>query len=455
MATSGYGFAIPQPFWTEQNPQIWIDGLKDCLNQINEPAPDAIGLTGQMHGAVCLDKSDKVLRPAILWNDQRTIEQCKFIENSIGEKRYRSITCNPALTGFQIPKILWIRENEPRIFDQIHSILLPKDYVRFVLTGEKATDTSDASGTGVFDVPNRRWSNEIIEALDLRINWFPDCFESSLQTGKTRAFLPEEKINLKPGIPVVVGAGDQAAGAVGIAVVKPGLIGMSLGTSGVVFSCLDKPNYLYSGETHTFCHANGGWHAMTVMLNCGGAINWLKSMLFPELSFEEIDGIASSAPPGSNNLTFLPYLSGERSPINDPFARGVWAGLDLSHGRPELFRSLLEGVSCGLFDGFNSLKSQGATCSIIRITSGGAKSDFWVQMIADLFQVPCELLQVDEGPAFGAALIAASHVEKISLEQVSSMVKIKKTVEGSGADYDKVFKRYQDLYQALIPWVHS
>ncbi|MBC8065854.1 MAG: xylulokinase [Chlorobia bacterium] len=400
-ASSEYPLSVPRPMWSEQNPEDWWQGVQACLKEIGEPNPDAIGLTGQMHGAVFLDAADAVIRPAILWNDQRTAEECAQIDAVVGAELVRAITCNPPLTGFQLPKLLWLRNHEPENFAKVRSLLLPKDYIRFKLSGVKATEVSDASGTGAFDVPNRRWSSELMEAIEISPSVFPESFESDVVSGRTQA-----SDYLSEGIPIVGGGGDQAAGAVGTGAVEPGVVSVSLGTSGVVFTAIDRPQFDPGGSVHTFCHANRSWHAMGVMLACGGALRWYRDSFGNGRTYDQLAAMASEVDPGSEGLTFLPYLTGERTPHNDPNSRASWSGATLAHGPSHFARSVFEGMSFGLLDGFSALKALGATCDEVRVTSGGAKSKFWVQMIADVFQTPCVTLESDEGPAFGAAILA-------------------------------------------------
>lgn len=442
-ASAEYPLSVPQPLWSEQNPEDWWTGVQACLEEIDEPNVDAIGLSGQMHGAVFLDANDDVIRPAILWNDQRTAAECKEIDDIVGKDRVRAITCNPPLTGFQLPKLLWLRNHEPENFAKVRSLLLPKDYIRFKLSGVKAGEVSDAAGTGTFDVPNRRWSQEMIGALELNDSIFPEVFESHVVSAKT-----------KDGVPIVGGGGDQAAGAVGTGAVEPGVISVSLGTSGVVFTAIDAANYDPAGAVHTFCHANGGWHAMGVMLSCGGALRWYRDTFGAGRSYDEISQAASKVGVGCEGLTFLPYLTGERSPHNDPMARASWSGATLAHGSGHFARSVFEGMSFGLLDGFNALKVLGASSSEVRVTSGGAKSEFWLQMLADIFQVPCQTLASDEGPAMGAAILAGvgAGIWPDVVTACRATVHAKKRIEPSGADYSVAQKKYTELYRCLREW---
>ena len=449
-ASAEYPLSVPQPLWSEQNPEDWWLGVQKCLAEIGEPNPDAIGVTGQMHGAVFLDSQDEVIRPAILWNDQRTVAECQEIDDRVGVTRVRQITCNPPLTGFQAPKLLWLRNHEADAFGRVRSLLLPKDYIRFKLTGSKATEVSDASGTALFDVPSRKWSEEILGKLDIDGAILPECFESSEVTGYTNG-----TGGLSKGIPVVGGGGDQAAGAVGTGAVKPGIVSVSLGTSGVVFTALNHAEYDERGAAHTFCHANRAWHAMGVMLSCGGALRWYRDTLAAGVSYDVLSAEADTVPVGADGLTFLPYLSGERTPHNDSYARASLSGLTLGHTRAHVSRAIFEGISFGLLDGFRLLEGLGATGKEIRVTSGGAKSRFWVQMLADMFGAPCTTLESDEGPAFGAAILAG--VGKGIWTDVATAceatVRTKTIVSPNSTDYSAPYQRYRELYPAIRNWI--
>lgn len=442
-ASAEYPLSTPKPLWSEQNPDDWWAGVQSCLAEIGDEAIDAIGLTGQMHGAVFLDKDDEIIRPAILWNDQRTIEECQEIDATVGVDRVRRITCNPPLTGFQLPKLLWLRNNELSNYQRLLSILLPKDYIRLKLTGEKATEVSDASGTGAFNVAERRWAVEMLGELEIDPGLLPAVSESAVVTSKT--------FN---GVPVVGGGGDQAAGAVGTGAIAKGIVSVSLGTSGVVFSALDEPTSDPEGAAHTFCHANGKWHTMGVMLSCAGALRWFRDAFWPSATYEEIAAGAAQSEPGAGGLTFLPYLSGERCPHNDPLARGCFAGLTLTHSRAEVARSIFEGVSFGLLDCMNLLRKLGATGDQIRVTGGGARSRFWVQMLADLFKAPCVTLEADEGPAYGAALLAGVGIDVWAdiNEACANVIKPKQEFVPGSVDYAESYARYVDLYPAVRPW---
>jgi xylulokinase len=441
-SSAEYPISTPRPLWSEQNPEDWWRGVQMCLQEIGEE-PDAIGVTGQMHGAVFLDERDDVIRPAILWNDQRTVEECREIDATVGHEQVMQITCNPPLTGFQAPKLLWLRNHELSHYQRVRSLLLPKDYIRFKLTGQKVTEVSDASGTGIFDVPHRDWSDAMLAMLEIDPGILPACVESMQVTSHTHG-----------GVPVVGGGGDQAAAAVGTGAVAPGIISVSLGTSGVVFTSLQEPYYEERGAAHTFCHANGKWHAMGVMLSCGGALRWFRDTFHRGASYDAISNLAEDAPPGCEGLSFVPYLTGERCPHNDPLARSAFAGLTLSHTGGHMARAVFEGMSFGLLDCMNLLRELGATAEEIRVTSGGAKSRFWLQMLADMFGKPCVTLESDEGPAFGAAILAGVGIGVWpSVEQAcSTVVRVRERVEPSGTDYSGAYDRYRSLYASLRDW---
>lgn len=441
-----YPVSVPQPLWSEQNPADWVRGVQDCLRQIGEPRPDAIGLTGQMHGAVFLDDRNEVIRPAILWNDQRTAAECEEIDRRAGAERVRSITRNPPLTGFQAPKVMWLRNHEPQSFALLRKVLLPKDYLRLVLSGEMATEVSDASGTGLFDVPARTWSNELVSALELNPDFFPRSAESFEITGKTLG-----GPNLAEGIPIAGGGGDQAAGAVGTGAVVPGVVSMSLGTSGVAFTSLEAPGYDPDGKAHTFCHANGAWHAMGVMLSCGGALRWYRDTFGRGQSYNELAAMAAQTPPGADGLSFLPYLAGERCPHNDPLARAAFVGATLAHGPGHFARAVFEGATFGLADALGVLQSLGAKPEELRVTGGGAKGRFWVQMLADVTGIRCVLLASDEGPAFGAALLGGVGIGLWPDTAAACRETICTTerIEPSGADYSTAYDRFRRLYPRL------
>jgi xylulokinase len=445
-----YPLMTPHAGWAEQDPERWWSAAESVLDRLVRTyggQPDAIGLTGQMHGAVFLDEHDQVIRPAILWNDQRTTRECALIDEVVGRDRVRAITWNPPLTGFQLPKLLWLRANEPDAFARVRRVLLPKDYLRFRLTGTYASDVSDASGTGAFDVAARQWSGALLSALDIDAGLFPSVVESACSAGATAS-----------GIPVAGGGGDQAAAGVGTGAVRDGIVSVSLGTSGVVFTSLDQLPAAPTEQAHTFCHANGRWHAMTVMLSCGGAVRWLRDTLYPGVSYNDITAEAATVAPGAEGVTFLPYLTGERSPHNDPGATGSFSGLTVRHTRAHLARAVFEGVTYGLLDGLDVLRGMGVRPTELRVTGGGAESLFWRQLLADVTGLPCVTLVCDDGPAYGAALLAGVTAETWPDVGAAcdAVIRQRETIDprndSSVQAYADAREQYRTLYTHLRPW---
>ncbi|MDO9464261.1 MAG: xylulokinase [bacterium] len=454
-----YPLSHPKPGWAEQDPSDWwmatIESIRSVLNKTNINKKDikAVGLTGQMHGAVFLDSNNDVLRPAILWCDQRTSSECDDINRIIGKENLIALTSNPALTGFTAPKILWVRKNELHIYEKTKKILLPKDYIRFRLTGEFASDVSDASGTLLFDVKNRKWSDEVLEKLNIDRNLLPEVYESTEITG-TLTKDASELIGLSTETVVIAGAGDQAAGAVGNGIVEPGIISSTIGTSGVVFAYTDQVKTDPSGRVHTFCHAvPGKWHVMGVMLAAGGSFKWLKEMLGSG-SYQLMTEQASKAPTGSEGLIFLPYLMGERTPHADPDAKAVFFGISPRHTRAHIIRSVMEGVSFALRDSLEIIKGLNIPVSEIRASGGGAKSKLWKQIQADVNKEPIYTINVDEGPAFGAALLAMvgaeiySSVPEACRHTIKTIDKIEPVTKNAKI-YDEYYKLYKRLYSSL------
>ena len=440
-----YELSTPHPGWAEQDPEDWWRAAERALAALGgEPA--AIGLSGQMHGLVALDDRDRVLRPAILWNDQRTEAECVEIEERVGLARLIQLTGNRALTGFTAPKLLWLRRHEPTTYAQVAHVLLPKDYVRLRLTGEHAIDVADASGTLLFDVARRRWSQEMLEALQLDPAWLPRALESPEVSGETVA-----------GIPVAAGAGDQAAAALGVGVDRPGPVSVVLGTSGVVFAALPAFAADPQARVHAFCHAvPGGWHAMGVMLSAGGSLRWLRDVLGPRGGYDELTAAAEEWPAGTEGLTFLPYLSGERTPHADPHARAAYAGLTLRHHRGALVRAVLEGVAYGLRDSLELLRELGVDPRDGRVSGGGARSDLWLRILASVLRLPIRRTAADEGSAFGAALLGgvAAGVFRDVHEAVATCVRLLEPVDPDPQwvdAYEHGYRRFQLLYPALRP----
>jgi xylulokinase len=445
-AEQDYPLSIPQPGWAEQDPEDWWRAAEAALAEVGAAEADGIGLTGQMHGLVVLDENEKVLRPAILWNDQRSAAECADIEARVGLRELVRLTGNRALPGFTAPKLLWLRRHEPESYERIAQVLLPKDYVRLRLTGERATDVTDASGTLLLEVAGRRWSEELLEALELPPAWLPALFESPAVTGRTG-----------DGTPVAAGAGDQAAGALGVGVDRPGPLSIVLGTSGVVFAALPGFAADPEGRVHAFCHAvPGGWHAMGVMLSAAGSLAWFRNAAAPEVPYEQLVDEAESWLPGVEGLTFLPYLAGERTPHVDPDARAAFVGLELRHDRGALVRAVLEGVAFGLRDCLELLRSVGVTAEAARVSGGGARSDLWLRILASVLGMPLERTAAEEGAAFGAALLGgvAGGVFADVHEAVSATVRVAHRIEPVAEwaeDYVAAYDRFRSLYPALRP----
>lgn len=463
---ASYGYDTPAAGWTEQDPQLWWDATVAAVEQVlteSDVAPsdvEAVGLTGQMHGSVFLDDRGDVVRPAILWNDQRTEAECDEIRRRVGGERLIEITGNDALTGFTAPKLLWVRRNEPDKWVRVSRVLLPKDYLRYRLTGELAVDVAGGSGTILFDLGARTWSPEILDALELDSSLFPSTFEGPEVTG-TISRAAAEATGLRHGTPVVAGGGDQSANAVGVGAVSPGVVALSLGTSGVVFAATDAPQIDREGRVHAFCHAvPERWHMMGVMLSAAGSLRWLRDALAPDTSFEDLVGAAAEIPAGSDDLLFLPYLTGERTPHSDPRARGAFVGLTVRHDLRHLTRSVLEGVAFGLRDGLDLMIKAGLPAPTqIRASGGGIRSPLWRQILADVLDAEIAIVQTEEGAAYGAGLLAAVGAKWFS--SVDDACAATVTAETSAAPselratYSEAHARYRTLYPALAPTFHS
>jgi xylulokinase len=444
-AEETYELSTPRPGWAEQDPEDWWRAAERALAGLGG-RPTAIGLSGQMHGLVVLDDLDRVLRPAILWNDQRTGAECVQIEERVGLARLIQLTGNRALTGFTAPKLLWLRRNEPATYARIAHVLLPKDYVRLRLTGEHAIDVADASGTLLFDVAGRRWSREMLEALELDPAWLPRTLESPEISGTTAA-----------DIPVAAGAGDQAAAALGVGVDRPGPVSVVLGTSGVVFAALPAFAADQQARVHAFCHAvPGGWHAMGVMLSAGGSLRWFRDTFASGRGYQELIAAAEEWPPGAEGLTFLPYLTGERTPHADPQARAAFAGVTVRHDLGAFVRAVLEGVAYGLRDSLELLRELGVDPQTGHVSGGGARSEHWLRILASVLGLPIRRTATDEGSAYGAALLGgvAAGVFRDVHEAVASCVRLVDAVEPDpewSAAYQRGYRRFQLLYPALRP----
>jgi len=470
-AMAEYPLSNPKPGWSEQSPADWwqavVDSVRKVLRQAKLKPADigGIGLSGQMHGSVFLDRKHQVIRPALLWNDQRTVAECAEIESQAGGRaELIRMVANPALTGFTAPKILWLRNQEKRNFDRTVQVLLPKDYVRFCLTGEFATEVSDASGTLLLDVVHRCWSTELLQKLDLSSSLLPKVYESEDVTGVLTESAAKQ-LGLRAGIPVVGGGGDQAASAIGNGIVGRGVVSATMGTSGVVFAHSDEVQVDPEGRLHTFCHAvRGKWHVMGCVLSAGGSLQWFRNQLCQDAvqrakkqridPYELITGQAATAPAGSEGLFFLPYLTGERTPHADPHARGSWIGLSLRHSKSHLARAVMEGATYAMRDSLEIAKGMNIPVQEIRLSGGGARSAFWRQMQADIYGQQVVTINASEGPAYGVALLAAAgtgaykSVEEACRATISVVTRTKPKAAALKT-YNAAFPVYQQLYRSL------
>lgn len=473
-ASIEYPVYTPKPGWSEQEPEDWwkatIQGIAAACRKakVKPAAITGIGLSGQMHGSVFVDKAGKSLRRALLWNDQRTAAECAEIEQRAGGRsRLISMVSNVALTGFTAPKILWVRKNDPRTYGKTFKVLLPKDYIRLKLTGEYASEVSDAAGTLLLDIRSRNWHLDLLEKLEIARDLMPPVYESPEVSGKVSA-AAAKLIGLTPGTPVVGGAGDQPAGAVGNGIVTAGIVSATMGTSGVVFAHSDNPVSNEEGNLQSFCHAvPGKWCVFGCMLSAGGSFQWLRNTLFAQ----EIDRLrrakkdpgqiypamieeAAEAPAGSEGLMFLPYLTGERCPYPDPQARGAWVGLTVRHGRSHLMRAVLEGITFGMRDQIEIMRSRGVEISQVRASGGGAASRFWRQMQADMYKANVVTINTREGGALGVALLAAVGTGEYANvpEACKAAIRVTETLKPKKATaslYDRLYPTYQELYQSL------
>ncbi|MCD6495443.1 xylulokinase [Candidatus Bipolaricaulota bacterium] len=464
-ASTPLSLSTPLPGWSEQDPSDWweatITSLRALLNRANI-TPEKIvslGLTGQMHGAVSLDAKGDIIRPAILWNDARTATQCAEINDLVGADHLREITGNPALVGFQAPKILWLKEHEPENYAKVRHILLPKDYIRYRLSGELATDTSDAAGTLLLDLAKRAWSDEILSTLGIPRDWLPDIFEGPEVAGHVTSGAAQIT-GLAAGTPIVAGAGDNAAAAIGCGVVSEGTGLLSLGTSGVIFAPTDTLRIDPTGALHAFCHAvPEAYHLMGVILSAGGSLRWARDILSNVQSDTGDYGAfiepAKRVAPGSEGLFFLPYLAGERTPHMDPAARGAWIGLSLAHRREHLVRAVLEGVAFALRDAWERMKMLGIAPPTLRIVGGGTKSAVWREIIAAVLDIPLQRLAIDKGAAFGAAILAGvgagvyADVEESVARTVKLDDDLERPIPSLVEQYEGIYRKYASLYPAL------
>ena len=466
-ATPEYSFQTPKPLWAETDPEVWWDAtckaIRSLLGEVKASEIAAVGLTGQMHGMVALDSKGKVLRPCIMWNDQRSYRECDEITRMVGESEILRITGNPVLAGFTAPKVLWVKNNEPEVYSKIDKIVLPKDYVRYKLSSEFFTDVSDASGTSLLDVGNRKWSSEMLDSLGWSSQWMPEVTESTEATAKVSEGA-SSLTGLAAGTPIIAGGGDQAAQAVGCGIVKEGMVSATLGTSGVVFAQSDEYRVEPEGKLHAFCHAvPGKWHLMGVMLSAAGSFQWYKNQLGSEEqklednggpnAYDSLTSSAETVPPGSEGLIFLPYLSGERTPHPDPHARGCFIGLSVRHEKRHLTRSVLEGVSFGLNDSLELMRDLGVNPKKIVLSGGGARSTLWKQMLADVFSSRCTMVNALEGAAYGAAILSAvgSGAFASVEDACDQWIRQTEVVEPSSESpsYEKFYSVYRSLYPCL------
>lgn len=465
-STAEYPLYQPEIGWAEQDPQDWWKAVCITINQvikdsnINPESISGIGLSGQMHGLVMLDGDGNVLRKSIIWCDQRTAKECVEITEKVGEKRLIDITANPALTGFTASKILWVRNNEPETYGKCRKILLPKDYIRYMLTGEFATEVSDASGMQLLDIKNRCWSKEVLNALDIPIEYLGDVHESIVVSGKVHK-KAAEVTGLKENTPVVGGAGDQAAGAIGNGIIKSGQISSTIGTSGVVFAHLDEPIIDEKGRVHTFCHAvPGAWHMMGVTQGAGLSLKWFRdNFCTNEIEVAKGMGIdpyvlmtkeAEKVPAGSRGVIYLPYLMGERTPHLNPKAKGVFFGLSAVHTKNEMLRAVIEGVSYSLLDCMEIIKDTGMNPTNVMVSGGGGKSELWRQILADMFNCKVSTNKSSEGPALGVALLAGvgTGVYK-DIDEACSIAISENSVQLPKEENSLVYKRYYDIYKKI------
>jgi len=451
-------FASPQIGWAEQDPEDWWEAAVRAIRGIVAKFPSdsisAVGLTGQMHGSVLLDESDQPVRPALLWCDQRTGAQCSAITEKFGPEKLIELVSNPAITGFTLPKLLWVQANEPAIWQRVATVLLPKDFIRMRLSGDKASDVADASGTLLFDVRNRKWSAEIIEAFGFDAGILPAVFESIEVTG-TMSYRAAQETGMRAGTPIVAGAGDNAAGAIGMGIAKPGSVSCTIGTSGVVFGVSDEPRLDVRGRIHTLCHAiPGRWHNTGVTLAAGYSLKWFRQNFGGGKNYDQLAAEAATASVGSDGAIWLPYLMGERSPHLDPNARAAFIGLTANHTAASLTRAVLEGVAFSLRDSIEIFKELGASVETIRLGGGGARSPIWCQIQSDVYGQPVETLVADEGAAYGACLLAGvgTGVWETVDEGCAKTVKTSKMYEPDPRNVEilnKTFEEYRRLYPLL------
>ncbi len=449
---------MAHPRWAEQRPENWWDASFQAIQGalakagVDGAAIKGIGLSGQMHGLTLLDSEDRVIRPALIWCDQRSQDQVDWVNAKLGRERVLEYLANPVLTGFTLPKLLWVRDHEPALYERVRKVLLPKDYIRFCLTGEYATEVSDASGTAMFNVVERRWSSELMSALGLDLSFLPKVYESAEVTGTISA-AAAKITGLAEGTPVVGGGGDQAASAVGNGVVEPGFVSCTLGTSGVVFAHMDQVAYDPQGRVHTFCHAvPGKWHVMGVTQGAGLSLQWFRNQLTPGVDYNALMDEAATAPAGAQGLYWLPYLMGERTPHLDADARGGWMGLTARHKRADLIRAVIEGVSYSQRDCLDIIEGLGVPVASVRASGGGANSPFWRQVLADVLAKPVVTLATQEGSAFGAALLAMVGTGAFSSvpEVCRALVRAVSSLQPQDTNHE-LYAHGHRVYRALYP----
>ena len=451
-----YPIYFPQPMWSEQNPEDWwnktLEGLEELLQGIDRKKVKAISLSGQMHGLVILDENDAVIRPAILWNDQRTEKECLYLNNEIGTEKISRWTGNIALTGFTAPKILWLKKNEKDNFDKMKKIMLPKDYIAYKMSGVFATDYSDASGTLYLDVKNKEWSKNMLELLGISTSQLPKLHESYETIGNIKPSLAS-RLGLGEDVKIVIGGGDQAVAAVGGGIVGENACSVSLGTSGVVFANSKEFVVDHFNRLHSFCNANGKYHVMGVTLAAAASLKWWVENINHSDDYEGITGEIKEADV-NKNVYFLPYLMGERTPHNDPYARGTFIGMDMTTEKKDMTLAVLEGVAFSLRDTFEIMKDMGINISEITINGGGARNPLWCQIIADVLNVKVNKVNSEDGPAYGAAILAAvgRGLFRTVDEACSAFIKATDTIypnKGRAALYDKKYGKYKQIYPCV------
>jgi xylulokinase len=448
---------MEQPLWAEQDPDDWWRAAQEAIRGVlaeagvTGEAVRGIGFSGQMHGVTMLDANHRVVRPALIWCDQRSQAQVDWATARAGAENVLRWTANPVLTGFTLPKFLWVRDHQPDLFAQVRHLMLPKDYIRFLLSGELGADVSDASGTSLFDVVARRWSREMAEAVGVDPSILPPVFESSAVCGAVSP-AAASATGLKAGTPLVAGAGDQAASAIGNGIVEPGAVSCTLGTSGVVFAHMEKVAYDQRGRVHTFCHAvPERWHVMGVTQGAGLSLQWFRNQLAPGVSYDSLMDEAAQSPAGAQGLTWLPYLMGERTPHLDPHARGGWVGLTARHTRADLIRAVIEGVSYSQKDCLEIVEELGVDVRQVRVSGGGARSPLWRQILADIFDRPVATLATQEGSAYGAALLAMAGTGAFASVEEACRAAIRVVDEVQPGAHAAAYRDGHRTYQALYP----